>query len=100
LGCIRCVIGCGARVGNGNAVGTGEEAKEKEGRCKGIPLKGKVKVVDPFADLKVQVVDSFADIPVKKVGSFPDTCGEWPFVDFFRILRSAMRMLFREGKEG
>ena len=32
----------------------------------GIPLQGKVKVVNSFADIKVQVVNSFADIKVKK----------------------------------
>lgn len=51
--------------------------------CKGIPLKGKVKIVTSFPDLKVQIVDSFADIDVKLVDSFPDDCGEWQIVDSF-----------------
>jgi len=51
--------------------------------CNGIPLKGKVKIVDNFADFKVQVVNSFPDIKVKKVTSFPNNCGEWQFVESF-----------------
>lgn len=51
--------------------------------CNGIPLKGKVKIVNSFADFKVQVVNSFPDIKVKKVTSFPNNCGEWQFVESF-----------------
>lgn len=51
--------------------------------CNGIPLKGKVKIVDSFADFKVQVVNSFPDIRVKKVNAFPNNCGEWQFVESF-----------------
>ncbi|AXA80388.1 hypothetical protein ACOTEO_00985 [Achromobacter xylosoxidans] len=45
-----------------------------KGRCtyKGIPLHGKVKVVDAFADIRV-----------KKVSAFADGCGEWKIVDAF-----------------
>lgn len=43
-----------------------------DGRCKGIRLCGKVKVVNSFPDLKVQVVDRFPDLKVKKVQSFAD----------------------------
>ena len=32
--------------------------------CKGIPLNGKVKVVEHFADFKVSIVNSFPDIDV------------------------------------
>lgn len=49
----------------------------------GIPLYGKVKVVDSFADLKVKIVDSFPDLEVKTVTSFPNRCGEWQFVESF-----------------
>lgn len=49
----------------------------------GIPLKGKVKVVTSFGDIKVQVVDAFADIHVQVVTAFPDDCGKWQFVDAF-----------------
>lgn len=52
-------------------------------RLKGIPLHGKVKVVQSFADFKVKVVQSFPDLKVKKVSSFPDNCGEWQFVESF-----------------
>ena len=55
----------------------------KDCKCKGIPLKGKVKIVDHFADFDVQVVDHFPDLKVKKVDHFPDECGEWQYVDHF-----------------
>ncbi|AMH07284.2 hypothetical protein HPS43_27565 [Achromobacter xylosoxidans] len=56
-----------------------------KGRCayKGIPLHGKVKIVNAFPDIKVKVVDAFADIRVKKVSAFADGCGEWKIVDAF-----------------
>lgn len=64
------------------AVKTGRLDKS---RCtyNGIPLKGKVKVVTSFADIKVKVVTSFPDIKVKTVNAFPDHCGEWQFVESF-----------------
>ena len=50
---------------------------------KGIPLHGKVKVVNSFPDILVEVVSSFPDLKVKKVNSFADKCGEWTFVESF-----------------
>ena len=55
----------------------------KDCSFKGVPLKGKVQVVDSFPDFKVKVVDSFPDLKVKTVEHFPDDCGEWQFVDSF-----------------
>lgn len=49
----------------------------------GIPLHGKVQIVDAFPDIKVQYVDAFGDIKVKWVDAFPDDCGEWQEVDAF-----------------
>jgi hypothetical protein len=49
----------------------------------GIPLKGKVKVVTSYPDIKVKVVDNFEDISVKVVTNFPDECGKWQFVENF-----------------
>ena len=49
----------------------------------GIELKGKVKVVESFPDIKVKVVDSFPDLRVKLKSSFADDCGEWQMVDNF-----------------
>jgi len=49
----------------------------------GIALKGKVKVVTSFPDVKVQAVGAFPDLKVKIVSSFPDDCGEWSFVESF-----------------
>lgn len=50
---------------------------------KGIELKGKVKIVEHFADLKIQYVEHFPDLKVKFVEHFPDDCGEWQLVDHF-----------------
>ena len=49
----------------------------------GIELKGKVKIVESFADIEVKAVTSFPDLKVKTVSSFPDDCGEWEFVESF-----------------
>lgn len=52
-------------------------------KFRGIPLYGKVKVVERGADFKVKIVSSFPDLKVKLVESFPDKCGKWKFVDSF-----------------
>lgn len=49
----------------------------------GIPLHGKVKVVEHFSDLKVKIKSSFADLKVKTVEHFANRCGEWQFVEHF-----------------
>lgn len=56
-----------------------------DGDCSfdGIELKGKVKFVDNFADIKIKYVDQFPDIKIKFVTNFPDDCGEWKVVDNF-----------------
>lgn len=46
----------------------------------GIPLYGKVKVVNAYAD-KVQVVNNYSDLDVKLVDHYEDSCGKWKFVD-------------------
>ncbi len=51
--------------------------------CKGLPLYGKVRVVNSFATFKVKVVSSFADLNVETVNSFATSCGQWQFVDSF-----------------
>jgi len=51
--------------------------------CKGIPLNGKVKIVNAFPDFKVKTVNSFPDLKVKTVTAFPKKCGEWQFVESF-----------------
>ena len=45
----------------------------------GVPLYGKVKVVESFPDFKVKIVNSFPDLKVKSVSSFPDKCGRWKY---------------------
>ena len=49
----------------------------------GVPLHGKVQVVDAFPDFEVEVVDAFPDLEVELVDAFPDDCGEWEIVDAF-----------------
>jgi len=49
----------------------------------GKVLKGKVKVVESFADFKVQIVTSFPDLKVQLVESLADSCGEWQMVESF-----------------
>jgi len=60
-----------------------EDKVDDQCTYKGIALKGKVKVVESFPDLKIQIVESFPDLKVKAVESFPDDCGEWQFVESF-----------------
>ena len=59
------------------------ESKAQGCMINGKELKGKVQVVNSFADFKVQVVTSFPDLKVQKVNSFPDACGKWEFVKSF-----------------
>src|ERR1044071_6280924 len=59
------------------------ESKAQGCMIKDKELKGKVQVVNSFADFKVQVVTSFPDLRVQKVNSFPDACGKWEFVKSF-----------------
>ena len=60
-------------------------AEEVQPDCtlNGIALKGKVKVVTSFPDIKVQQVTSFPDLRVKRTTSVAHDCGEWHFVESF-----------------
>lgn len=49
--------------------------------CNGLPLYGRVQVVDSYPDFDVKIVDSYPDLDVKIVESYPDKCGLWKFVD-------------------
>ena len=51
--------------------------------CKfnGIPLYGRVQVVNSFATFKVRISDNFYDFKVKQVSELPYSCGEWQFVN-------------------
>lgn len=53
----------------------------------GIPLYGKVQIVESFPDFRVEIVDAFPDLNVQKVNAFPDECGEWMVVDAFPDFR-------------
>ncbi len=48
----------------------------------GVPMWGKVQVVDYLADFDVQVVDYLADLDVQAADYIADSCGEWVFVDY------------------
>src|SRR5690606_36344098 len=61
--------------------GSAREQQKKDCHYKGIPLYGKVKIVEHLPDLTVQVVQSFPDLKVKLVDQFPDECGEWQIVE-------------------
>ncbi|MDD4848938.1 MAG: hypothetical protein PHR53_09300 [Bacteroidales bacterium] len=50
---------------------------------RGIPLYGRVQVVEYGEDFKVRVVVYGEDIRIEKVSSHPNDCGEWEFVDTF-----------------
>ena len=63
------------------AEATGDKVTDCE--CNGVPLYGKVKIVNSFPDFKVKIVESFPDLKVKLVDSFPDSCGKWKIVDSF-----------------
>lgn len=54
-----------------------------EGVFKGVPLKGRVKVVTSFPTFRVKVVSHFFDLRVKKVTSSALRVGEWQFVTSF-----------------
>ncbi|MGC8825226.1 MAG: hypothetical protein ACP5PZ_11660 [Bacteroidales bacterium] len=54
---------------------------DKDCKCKGIPLYGRVRVVNAFADFRVRVVKAFPDLRVKVVDALPQTCGQWQIVE-------------------
>jgi|BioPla2DNA2_1021312.scaffolds.fasta_scaffold121444_1 hypothetical protein len=52
--------------------------------CKGIPLYGKVRVMDnSFADFDVRITNGYPDLDVEVVKAFPNECGKWEFVEGF-----------------
>ncbi|MXV36974.1 MULTISPECIES: hypothetical protein [unclassified Saccharibacter] len=53
----------------------------------GIPLHGRVQIVDSFPDIKLQKVDAFPDLKVQTVENFPDSCGQFQLVDSFPDLK-------------
>lgn len=60
-----------------------EEINFDDCTFKGFPLKGKVKFVENFPDIRIQIVENFPDLKVKMVEHFPDDCGEWKTVGDF-----------------
>ncbi len=53
------------------------------------PLKGKVQIVNNFADLKVEIVDSFEDVVIEIVSTSweDDYCGQIELVDNFADIK-------------
>jgi len=47
---------------------------------RGIPLYGRVRVVNSFPTFKVRIVTANADYNIMLVKSFPDRCARWQFV--------------------
>jgi len=82
---IFCIFLCQSALPEGQTKNSTPEKGINKEKCtyNGIPLKGKVKIVNSFPDFKVKVVTSFPDIEVKTVNSFPDRCGKWQFVESF-----------------
>lgn len=46
----------------------------------GVPLYGKVRIVEHFGDFKVREVQHFGDLKVEMVSFAPDRCGKWELV--------------------
>ena len=76
-------------TGNGDPEEDGAEEVEQCGNIlcdctfDGIPLWGKVEVVEAFGDIQVEEVSAFADLDVEQVDAFANECGEWEMVDAF-----------------
>jgi hypothetical protein len=79
---IRYITG-ESKINNSSSNQYNKEIDKANCTFHGIPLKGKVKIVTSFPDLKVKVVENFQDISIKVVSNFPDECGEWQFVENF-----------------
>lgn len=53
-----------------------------DGYYKGIPLTGKVRIVNYNGNFRVKVSEHFPDLNVKLVERFPDDVGEWQIVEY------------------
>ncbi len=49
----------------------------------GIPLYGRVKIVEEFPTFLISINDSFPNLNVRIVDGFANECGEWQIVDDF-----------------
>jgi hypothetical protein len=72
-----------AETGHATSVACGNVFDARRCTCRGIPLKGRVKIVTAFPDFKIKAVTAFPDIKVQTVTSHPQACGQWQFVDAF-----------------
>lgn len=59
---------------------TGKDEIKYNCSYKGIPLYGKVKVVNIGENFRVRKVNNFGNIRVREV-TFPEKCGQWKFVE-------------------
>ena len=59
------------------------QAEDITSNCtfQGIPLYGRVKIVNTNQDFNVKLVDFASNLRVKRTAVPPITCGEWQFVD-------------------
>jgi hypothetical protein len=69
-------------AGNAELLAAHESFNKDDCTCKGIPLKGRVKVVEYGAHFEVKIVDYAPDLNVKAVSYGANNCGEWQFVDY------------------
>lgn len=46
----------------------------------GVPLHGRVRVVEHFGDFKIREVQHFGDLRVEVVSIAPNDCGKWEYV--------------------
>jgi len=83
LAALTIVILCARVQARGNDSHRTKTLDSASCSLNGIPLYGKVQVVDSFPDLKVKKVTSFPDLNVQWVDSFPDQCGKWQEVSSF-----------------
>lgn len=65
------------------ASGFAKESIQANCTYKGIPLYGKVKIVEHFPDIQVQAVSRFPDLRVLTVEGYANKCGRWEIVDDF-----------------
>lgn len=74
---------CFSAIGYTQSSNKNSGLHEEKCTYNGIPLYGKVQIVEHFADFKIEIVEYFADIHVDTTQHFPNECGEWQLVEHF-----------------
>jgi hypothetical protein len=75
------VSGSNVPADNAKLLAADNSFNKNDCTCKGIPLKGRVEVVNVGADFKVEVVNIGADLKVEVRTYGANKCGEWEFVN-------------------